>query len=216
MHSFCRLSLLSTVVLAVTIAAAAQRGSSSSREAFYRCRDASGQTHYGDSMPRPCIGFDTEVLDERGMILRIIEGEATRVERLKREEAEARARKERQEREQHDRMLIETYLSVADIERLRDQRLDLLVSQSKITEQNIANLRERQSRLENQIARFKPYSDNPNAPPLPDHLAEEMVNTVNSLRTYREMIENNRREQAALKAAFEADIKRFKELKGLK
>lgn len=210
MHSFCRLCVLSTTVLAATLAAAAQR------EAFYRCRDASGQTHYGDSMPRPCVGLDTEVLDDRGMVVRMIEGEATRAERLKREEAEARARKLREERDQHDRMLIETYLSVADIERLRDQRLDLLAAQHKVTEQNISNLRERQGRLENQIARFKPYSDNPNAPPLPDHLAEEMVNTVNSLRTYQEMLENNRREQAAVTASFDADIKRFKELKGLK
>jgi hypothetical protein len=150
------------------------------------------------------------------MILRVIEGEATRAARLKREEAEAQERKERQRREQRDRMLIETYLSVADIERLRDQRLDLLIAQFKVTEQNIANLHERQSRLENQIARFKPYSTNPNAPPLPDHLAEDIVNTVNSLRTYQDMLADNQREQSELKSAFDADIKRFKELKGIK
>lgn len=215
MHSFCRLCLLSMSVLAMSMAGAAQSGSSA-RESFYRCRDANGQTHYGDSMPRPCVGLDTEVLDQRGMIVRVIEGEATRAARLKREEVEAQERKERQRREQRDRMLIETYLSVADIERLRDQRLDLLVAQFKVTEQNIANLRERQSRLENQIARFKPYSTNPNAPPLPDHLAEDIVNTVNSLRTYQGMLTDNRREQAEIKSTFDADITRFKELKGIR
>jgi hypothetical protein len=215
MHSFCRRCLLSTSVLAMSVAGAAQSGSSA-RESFYRCRDANGQTHYSDSMPRPCVGLDTEVLDQRGMIVRVIEGEATRAARLQREEAEAQERKERQRREQRDRMLMETYLSVADIERLRDQRLDLLSAQSKLTEQNIANLRERQSRLESQIARFKPYSTNPNAPPLPDHLAEDIVNTVNSLRTYQDMLTDNRREQIELKSAFEVDIKRFKELKGIK
>jgi hypothetical protein len=214
MHLFCRLCLLSTSVLAMSAAWAAQSGSA--RESFYRCRDANGQTHYSDSMPRPCVGLDTEVLDQRGMIVRVIEGEATRAARLKREEAEALDRKERQQREQRDRMLIETYLSVADIERLRDQRLDLLIAQSRVTEQNIENLHERQTRLENQIARFKPYSDKPNAPPLPDHLAEDIVNTVNSLRTYQDMLTDNRREQAELKSAFDSDIKRFKELKGIK
>ena len=58
-------------------------------------------------------------------------------------------------------MLIETYLTVEDIERLRDQRLEQLNAQYRVTEQNIANLRERQTRLEGQIARFKPYSDKP-------------------------------------------------------
>ena len=214
MRRICCLFLLSTSVLVATIAAGAQRGSA--REAFYRCQDASGQTHYSDSMPPSCMGVDTQVLDARGTVVRVIEGEATRAARLKREATEQQARKEREQRQQRDRMLIETYSNVADIERLRDQRLDLLAAQYKITEQNIANLRERQGRLENQIARFKPYSDKPNAPPLPDHMAEEMVNTVNSLRTYQQMLTNNHQEQAQIKASFDADIRRFKELKGLK
>jgi len=203
-------------MLALAGPVSAQNRGSGAREAFYRCRDASGQTHYGDSMPPACAGHDTEVLDTRGMLVRLIEGEATRAARLKREEAEAQTRKQREQREQRDRMLIETYLSVADIERLRDQRLDLLVAQYRVTEQNISNLRERQRRLETQIARFKPYSEKPNAPALPDHLAEEMVNTVNSLRTYQEMLANNKREQAEVTRSFDSDIKRFKELKGLK
>jgi hypothetical protein len=217
MHPFGRLCLLSASVLAFAVASAAQRGSTSSaRGAFYRCKDASGQTHYGDSVPPACAGVDTEVLDERGMLVRVIEGAATRAERQKREAAEEEARKERERREQHDRMLIDTYMAVADIERLRDQRIEQLAAQYRVTETNIANLRERQTRLETQIARFKPYNSNTNAPPLPDHLAEEMVNTVNSLRTYQEMLVANQREQDELKASFAADIKRFKELKGIK
>lgn len=212
MHILWRHSLLSTLLLSTAVAAA----QGSAREAFYRCKDKSGQTYYGDSMPQACTGLDTEVLDERGMVVRVIEGDATRAERIKREAAEAQARKERERREQHDRMLIDTYLNVADIERLRDQRLEQLQAQYRVTEQNIANMRERQARIENQIARFKPYNSDPNAPPLPDHLAEEMVNTVNSLRTYHEMLANNRREQAEINESFAADIKRFKELKGIK
>lgn len=210
------LTMLTIATLLSATAPAAQRssGSSASREAFFRCKDARGQTHYGDSMPRACVGLDTEVLNEAGMVLRVIEGEQTRAARLAREALEAQARKEREARLQRDRTLIETYLSVEDIERLRDQRLELLASQYRITEQNIANLRERQERLEGQIARFRPYSDNPNAPPLPDHLAEEIVNTAKSLEVYRESLAKNRAEQAELKATFRADIERFKELKG--
>jgi hypothetical protein len=213
------LTIIVTAVLACTAAQAAQKtqkSTNASKEAFYRCRDARGQTHYGDSMPPECAGFDTDVLNENGMTLRVIEGDATRAARLEREAADAKVRKERDQRLQRDRNLIETYLTVEDIERLRDQRLDLLVSQYRVTELNISNLRERQSRLEGQIARFKPYSDKPNAPPLPDHLAEEMVNTVKSMDVYRQSLTSNRKEQADIKTAFDADIKRFKELKGIK
>jgi Domain of unknown function (DUF4124) len=211
------LSVLTAAALAPALCAAAQKQSgSSSREAFYRCKDSRGQTHYGDSMPPACAGFDTEVLNDHGMVLRVVEGDQTRAERVAREAVEAKARKERDAREQRDRMLIETYLSVEDIERLRDQRLELLTAQYRLTEQNIASLSERQDRLEAQIARFRPYSDKPNAPALPDHLAEEMVNTVNGMRVYKESLIKNRKEQADLRTSFDADIRRFKELKGIR
>jgi hypothetical protein len=209
------LTIIVTAVLACAAAEAAQN-TPASREAFYRCKDGRGQTHYGDSLPPACAGFDTEVLNDKGMTLRVIEGDQTRAARLEREAAEAKVRKDREQKLQRDRNLIETYLTVEDIVRLRDQRLDLLVAQYRVTEQNIANLRERQGRLEGQIARFKPYSDKPNAPPLPDHLAEEMVNTVRSMHVYKESLASNRKEQADIKTSFDADIKRFKELKGIR
>jgi hypothetical protein len=153
-----------------------------SREAFYRCKDGKGQTLYGDSMPFGCNGYDTEVLNAHGMVLRTIEGDQTRASRQSREAAEK----------------------------------NLLAAQYRATEQTIKNLRERQSRLETQVARFKPYSDKAGAGPVPDHLAEEMVNTVNGMRVYQESLTKNRAEQADVKSSFGADIKRFKELKGIR
>ena len=208
------LSLFASALLCS--AAALAQTSTKPREAFFRCRSAAGQTLYGDSMPPGCQGQDTEVLNERGIQLRIIEGDRTRTARLEREASEAKAAAERNERLQRDRVLNETYLSVADIERLRDQRLDLLAGQYRLTEQNITSLRDRQKRLEAQITRFKPYAENPSAPPLPDHLAEEMVNTVNSLNVYQETLTKNRAEQTQVTQTFAADIKRFKELKGIR
>ncbi len=204
------------VVLAMVYSNLTAAQSRSSREAVFRCKDRNGQTHYGDSVPPECAGLDTEVLNENGIQVRLIEGEATRLKRLQREAEEAQIRKEQDRRALRDRTLIETYLSVEDIERLRDQRLEQLSAQYRLTEQNIASLHERQTRLEAQVARFKPYSDKPNAPPLPDHLAAEMVNTVKSMRVYEESLAANRQEQAELTASFDADIKRFKELKGIR
>ncbi|HEY6642067.1 DUF4124 domain-containing protein [Povalibacter sp.] len=211
-----------TIQTAALLAALACSGpvvaasSSSSQAAFYRCRDASGQTHYGDSKPRQCEGLDTEVLNNNGILIRVIEGTVSRTTREQREISESGARKQREQRQLRDKMLMDTYLAVEDIERLRDQRLELLDSQYRVTEQNIANLRDRQKRLEQQVARFKPYNDKPNAPPLPDHLAEEMVNTVNGMRVYQQTLAGTRREQDEIKSTFSADIARFKELKGIK
>ncbi len=211
-----RIIATTIVLVALTYAAAAAAQSRSAREAFFRCKDRDGHTHYGDSVPPQCAGMDTEVLNENGMQLRLIEGEATRLKRLEREAVEAKARKEREQRALRDRTLIETYLTVEDIERLRNQRLEQLDAQYRVTEQNLASLRDRQSRLEGQVARFKPYSEAPDAPPLPDHLAAEMVNTVKGLRVYQESMAANRKEQKELNEQFDSDVRRFKELKGLR
>lgn len=201
--------------LAATLCAPLQAGAAAASE-LYRCKDGKGQTHFSDSMPAACEGFDTDVVGPNGAILRTIEGTSTRNAREQRAGAEAKAREEQQKRELRDRMLMDTYLSVEDIERLRDQRLELLVSQYRVTELSMRNLRERQTRLEGQIARFKPYNNNPSAPPLPDHLAEEMVNTVNGMKVYEETLVKNRAEQADVTASFASDIKRFRELRGIK
>ena len=119
--------------LACAGAALAAQNRTPPRDAFYRCKDSNGQTYYGDSKPPACEGLDTEVLNDRGIVMRVIEGTQSRTAREQREVTESRARKELEARAQHDRMLIETFLNVEDIERLRDQRLELLrVAQDRV------------------------------------------------------------------------------------
>jgi hypothetical protein len=191
---------------------AAGPGQPPSGDEVYRCRDANGRYVYGQAIPAPCMEQDVEVLDGSGRVVRVIPG--------RRSMEEAAAQKSQEEATkaaaQRDRTLLATYLSVADIERLRDQRLELLEQQSRVTEQYIANLRERESRLIADVQRFRPYSDTPEAPPVPDHIAEEMVNTVNGLQVYEEQLAKNTAERDRLRAEFNADITRFKELKGVK
>lgn len=183
---------------------------------FYRCKDAQGKPHYSGSMPPECMGRDTDVLNERGTVIDTIEGEATHTKTLAREAAEAQKLKERNDRAQQDHVLLETYLTVADIERLRDQRLDLLEAQLRVAQQHIGTLHDRLDQLKQQSARFKPYNEAPNAPPLPDHIAEALINTVKSVVVDRETIQFKKNEQSELTTKFASDIQRFKELKDLK
>jgi hypothetical protein len=191
---------------------AANQGQPPSGEEVYRCRDANGRFVYGQAIPAPCMEQDIEVLDGSGRVVRLIPG--------RRSLEEAAAQKAQEDAikaaAQRDRTLLATYLSVADIERLRDQRLELLEQQSRVTEQYIANLRERESRLMTDAQRYRPYNDAPKAPPVPDHLAEEMVSTVNGLHVYEEELAKNTAERNRLRTEFDADIARFKELKGVK
>ena len=181
-------------------------------EEVYRCRDGKGQYQYGQSIPPVCMEQDVEVLDESGRVVRIIPGRRS----LEQVAAQKAAEDEAKAAAQRDRTLLATYLTVADIERLRDQRLELLEQQSRVTEQYIANLREREARLMADAQRYRPYSTKPNAQPVPEHLAQEMVSTVNGLQVYEEELTKNTAERERVTNEFASDIARFKELKGIK
>jgi len=200
---------LALLVAATPVALAATR--SASGESVYRCRDARGQSHFGQAIPEKCLDQDVEVLDGSGRVVRVIPGRRS-LEQVAQQKAAEEAAKVAAQR---DRTLLATYISVADIERLRDQRLELLEQQNRVTRQYIANLRERETRLITDVQRFRPYSDSPKAQPVPDHLAEEIVNTVNGLQVYEQELAKNTTEQERLRTEFASDIARFKELKGI-
>jgi len=207
-----------TVAAAVLVAvpcvtsAASRGGKPLVSEEVYRCRDAHGQAHFGQNIPQVCMDLDVEVLDETGRVVRVIPGRRSMDQVAAQKAAEDAAKASAQ----RDRTLLATYLTVADIERLRDQRLELLEQQSRVTQQYIVNLRERESRLMADVQRFRPYNDAPKAQPLPDHLAQEIVNTVNGLQVYQGELAKNTAEQDRLRTEFGSDIARFKELKGVK
>ena len=203
-------SLALALLVAATPATLAATANASG-EAVYRCRDSRGQSHFGQAIPEKCLEQDVEVLDSSGRVVRVIPGRRS-LEQVAQQKAAEEAAKVAAQR---DRTLLATYISVADIERLRDQRLELLEQQVRVTRQYIANLREREARLINDVQRFRPYSDSPKAQPLPDHLAEEIVNTVNGLQVYEQELAKNTTEQERLRTEFASDIARFKELKGI-
>lgn len=185
-------------------------------EAMYRCKGPDGKLRVGSDQPAECVGRDTEVLSKSGTVIRVIEAQGTREKRLEQEAVTQQTQKAKEEKALRDRVLLDTYISVGDIERRRDQRLDLLDAQLKITEQHLSTLKDRIARLRDDTARFSPYSSKPNSPPLPDHLAEEIVNTIKSMATDQQTIDIKRDEQQTMTVKFEQDIKRFKELKGIK
>lgn len=206
---------LVALTAAPALAARKKPRTPSTHEAVYRCKDANGQSHFGQSIPAVCMGRDIEVLDNTGRVVRRIDNSAVLALRAEQQELEAARQKAAELAAQRDRTLLATYLTVTDIERLRDNRLEILVLQSQVTREYIANLRERENRLIQDVQRFRPYSAKSNAPAVPDHLAEEMVNTINGLQVYQEELAKNTSEQTRLREDFDRDIARFKELRGL-
>ena len=187
------------------------------QQRLYRWVDNDGVVHYGDRIPPEFADRDRDVLNDQAVTIGFEEGEVTPEERAeleRRRQIVAAEELERATRQRRDRMLLETYLTVADIEDLRDRRIELLGSQIKVTELYLTNLRKRLVGLQREAGAFAPYSEKPDAPPVPDDLALELSRTLASIQLYEQTLERARVEQEQLRAAFELDILRFKELKG--
>jgi len=102
---------------------------------LFRWRDADGKLHIGDSLPAEAIQKGYDIIDERGRVLKHVDPPPSPEELRKRREAARKAELERQRRvaqAERDRALLLTYGSVAEIERARDERLNLIRSQIRV------------------------------------------------------------------------------------
>jgi hypothetical protein len=200
--------LLSASVL---LAASALGATTSSGRKFYQWVDDQGVTHYGDNLPPEYASQEHRVVNGQGIELEHTEAQKTpeQLAEEERKKSDAAARADR------DRNLLNSYVSVEEIERLRDQRLNLLTDQIKVTGQFLEILNNKMNRLRVSSSRYKPYSTDPNAPPMTDQLAEDLVRLGSDIRTQQENLREKRSEQETVSRQFETDIERYKELKGI-
>jgi hypothetical protein len=199
--------------LAGTLALA---GASHAQRTMYKWVDKNGVVQYGDRIPPEYANTDRNVLNSQGVRVGF-EHEATPEERANQERLAAEAEAQRQtklEAARRDRMLLDTYVSVTEIEDLRDRRLELLESQIKVTELYLGNLRERLVALQAEASVYKPYTTNADAPQTPEQLQLEMTRTAASINLYEQTLVRTRQDQEALRVSFDVDIARFRELRG--
>ena len=178
--------------------------------------DDQGRVHYGDHVPPQYVDRDRDILNDQGVRVGGEEGVKTAEElaeeaRVAALQEELRAQKLAAAR--RDRVLLETYLSVEEIEMLRDRRLELMESQIQVTEQYLNNLRKRLLTLQQEAVLYKPYSDEPDAPEIPENLDVDISRTVASINLYERTLALTRDQQDELRDKFARDISRFRELK---
>jgi hypothetical protein len=205
------------VVAAFVLPSNASAQSRSDGPRLYKWTDRNGVVHYGDKIPPEYANVDRSVLNDQGVHVGFEEGEITAEERAvidARQRAVEAERVTKADTARRDRMLLDTYLSVSDIEDLRDRRLELLESQIKVTELYLGNLRKRLVGLQAEASDFKPYTTRPDAPQVPENLALDIRRTTASISLYEQTLSRTRADQEALRSSFDEDIARFRELKG--
>lgn len=200
---------LTALGLMLALAAFAPHASADNKPIAFRWVDEQGVVHYGDSIPPQYAEKAHQVLNKQGVVVGHTDAQKT-PEQLA---AEAREQTDALKQQQHDTFLVNTYASVKDIEALRDQRLDQLQGQRVAAEQYVENLQSRLLALQGRARHFRPYNIRPDARRMPDDLAEDLVRTLNELRLQSNALLAKNQEVSVLKAQFESDIERYRELR---
>jgi Domain of unknown function (DUF4124) len=200
--------ILCTIALLAPTAYAADTTTDSGR-VLYKWVDKDGVNHYGDRIPPEYAAQEQHVMNSRGVEIRQVEAQKS-AEQMASEEQK---RLDTEQRLVRDKNLLNTYVSVQEIERLRDQRIQLLNDQIKVTSQFLETLDGRMKKLRADSMHFKPYNSDPKAPSMPDQVAEDLVRLSTDMHTQEQNLRQKRSEEATMSIQFESDIDRFKELK---
>jgi len=211
--------LLAQLALTCTAFNSVSAAPSASKSKTYRWVDDQGVVHFGDHIPAEYADTERSVLNNQGITVARVAGQKSPEERA--EEALAQAKRDEEKRLHEesitrDRVLLSTYLSVEEIEELRDRRLELVEGQMRVTQLYLDNLRKNLLKLERESQRFSPYSKDPNAKPIDEKLARELSDTLDSIALYEKNLDKSAVEQTQLTAKFQSDITRFRELNSSK
>lgn len=206
--------LKTAITTGFIIAAMSFTAFASEHDRVYRWVDEDGQVHYGDSIPPEYSDLPKQVLNEHAVTVEHLEGRKTE-EQLA---AEAKAKELEMQKElqlRADKALLATYLSVEEIVMHRDRRIELFQAQARVTELYLRNLERRLTKLKREAARYRPYSEDPDAPMISEDLVADINETQSTIARHEKNLMKFQEDEQQIVARFEGDINRFKALKGL-
>jgi hypothetical protein len=171
-----------------------------------------GVRECGNAVPPEYAQQSTITKDDRGLTVERKERAKTLDELEAERQAAAAAQQaalEAEKREALDRVLLDTFASEDDLVLTRDGQIAHLDSQIRLTESHIEKLEKNLEQMIERAADVERRGEKPSA---------EMIENIGSVRAQiadnKEFIAAKHREQDDIRARFDADIARFRQLKG--
>lgn len=210
-------SLLLTLALSTTLALPL------SAEAAIKCwTNKEGVRECGNVVPPEYAQQETRTLNKRGITTEVQERAPTKEEleeQARQQEAEQKRMEEekrqqaleeehRKQQQAYDRMLLSTYLSEEDILRSRDRKLVAIDATIELTRITIEKLQDKHEKEKSRAAAFERQGK-----PLPERMQEDIDSLQKQLDDKQSYVASKQKERQELLDQYEADIKRFRELK---
>jgi hypothetical protein len=166
----------------------------------------------GDSLPEQCRGKAYRILDKGGNLVKDVPAPLTPEEKARAVEAEQKRKEEEaaaKEQKRKDSALLQTYTSLADIDRLQ-QRTELEVRAAiKGAEEKIAAAEKKRRKLEEEAEFYKKKA-------MPAELTKGMADADGEIKTQKELLSVKQNDLKNIQGRFDADRKRYIELTGAK
>ena len=182
----------------------------------YRCAAKDGKKYYGSTIPPQCLGQPIEQLNAQGFVVKRIDPVGEEKERAAKE-AEAAQKREfeaaNKETARRNRALLATYTSEKDIESARARALADNQKAAAVFEQKIAELKQKRTRYEKELALYQEKKDKGSPPTV---LKENINNADMDLQAQEGLLAQKKKEVETINAKYDDDKKRFKEATGRK
>lgn len=172
-----------------------------------------GLTECGDAVPPEYTQSGHREYNSQGIVVRQIDRAKTKQEIAAEQHAE-RLRKEQeriaQEQALRDRILLDTFSTEEEITMTRDGKIALIHTEVKIANRNIEVTRARLESLEKGAANMERRGK-----PVSEQLQSDIASAKSQIAEYSAFVSARLAEQDAIRSAYDADLKRFRELKSL-
>ena len=199
--------------LCIAIAAFATTGAG----AAYRCVDAKGITHVGDTPPPGCAAVMMYEVTPSGKVLRSIEPTLT-PEQVKVRQAEAEKRKEADkaaaEQKRKDLALLSTFSSEKEFDVARDRNIDPIKGRIASVQDRIKAVEARQKKIEEEMEFYKAgKSKAGKSREVPANLTDDLKRTQAEKSALVGTILGYEKEIEQVRTKFDTDKKRWVDLK---
>ena len=179
-----------------------------------KCKDATGQWHYGDSAAEECAKSKITVMSEEGTTKKVIAAPPTEQElkeREARQEIEAVEKQRAADQAKKDAVLLSTYGGEDDIIYIRDRKIAQIESSIKASEDTLKNLRAALTRMEAQAADEDKRNKGDKA--ADQSTAKNIEQTKKQIARHEGVVAEKRKEQETLRKQYANEMERYREIK---
>lgn len=174
----------------------------------YCCTDANGRQACSDVLPQQCYGRAYREINAQGVTIRRVDAPPTAEQRAARE-AEARKAKEdearRMEQDRRNRALLATYTSEQDIDQTRDRVVADIQKSIRAAQEKQAELAKQKQKLDGEAEFYRKS-------PMPPQLQAQIRDNDTEMKAQQAVIEARQKDIEIVKARYESEKLRYREL----